>query len=83
MHQEQTCTTKYLKNDEENKYNAVRDLIEENKCPTIIYVSRTRKAYALAERLSKDGFNAKPYHGKMDVKEKRKTKMLLYRVKFR
>jgi ATP-dependent DNA helicase RecQ len=24
----------------------------------------------LAERLSKDGFNAKPYHGKMDVKEK-------------
>ncbi|HAB53267.1 MAG TPA: RecQ family ATP-dependent DNA helicase, partial [Ignavibacteriales bacterium] len=43
------------------------------KCPTIIYVSRTRKAYALAERLSKDGFNAKPYHGKMDVKEKTKN----------
>jgi len=63
----------FEKNDEENKYNAVRDLIEENKCPTIIYVSRTRKAYALAERLSKDGFNAKPYHGKMDVKEKTKN----------
>lgn len=60
----------FEKNDEEDKYNAVRDLIEENKSPTIIYVSRTRKAYALAERLSKDGFNAKPYHGKMDVKEK-------------
>lgn len=60
----------FEKNDEEDKYNAVRDLIEEKKCPTIIYVSRTRKAYALAERLSKDGFNAKPYHGKMDVKEK-------------
>jgi ATP-dependent DNA helicase RecQ len=48
----------------------VRDLIEERNCPTIIYVSRTRKAYLLAERLSDDGLSAKPYHGKMDVKEK-------------
>ena len=56
--------------DEEEKYNSVRNLIEEKNCPTIIYVSRTKKAYSLAERLNKDGFNAKPYHGKMDVKEK-------------
>lgn len=55
---------------EEDKYNSARNLIESKKCPTIIYVSRTRKAYNLAERLSKDGFDAKPYHGKMDVKEK-------------
>lgn len=55
---------------EEDKYNEVRDLIEEKKCPTIIYVSRTLKAYKLAERLSKDGFPAKPYHGKMDKSEK-------------
>lgn len=60
----------FEKNDEEKKYQAVRDLIEEKQCPTIIYVSRTRKAYSLAERLTKDGFNAKPYHGKMDVKDK-------------
>jgi len=60
----------YEKGDEEEKYNSVRDLIEEKNCPTIIYVSRTKKAYSLAERLTKDGFNAKPYHGKMDVKEK-------------
>lgn len=52
------------------KYQAVRDLIEEMNCPTIIYVSRTRKAYLLAERLTEDGFHARPYHGKMDVKEK-------------
>ncbi|HMH24940.1 MAG TPA: RecQ family ATP-dependent DNA helicase [Puia sp.] len=58
------------KNDEEEKYHSVRDLIERKDCPTIIYVSRTKKAYSLAERLSEDGFNAKPYHGKMDVKEK-------------
>ncbi len=60
----------YEKEDEEAKYTAVRNLLEEKKCPTIIYVSRTRKAYLLAERLTKDGFNAKPYHGKMESKEK-------------
>jgi len=60
----------FEKEDEEAKYNEVRELIEAKECPTIIYVSRTRKAYSLAERLTEDGFNAKPYHGKMDVKEK-------------
>ena len=60
----------FEKGDEEEKYQAARDLIEEKNCPTIIYVSRTRKAYLLAERLTKDGFNAKPYHGKMDKQEK-------------
>ncbi|MEI8272996.1 MAG: RecQ family ATP-dependent DNA helicase, partial [Paludibacter sp.] len=58
------------KGDEEEKYQTARDLIEEKNCPTIIYVSRTRKAYLLAERLTKDGFSARPYHGKMDAKEK-------------
>jgi len=58
------------KRDDEEKYQAARDLIEEKNCPTIIYVSRTRAAYLLAERLTKDGFNARPYHGKMDKKEK-------------
>jgi ATP-dependent DNA helicase RecQ len=60
----------FEKNDEEEKYQTVRDLIEEKNCPTIIYVSRTRKAYSLAERLAKDGFSARPYHGKMDAQEK-------------
>ncbi len=60
----------YEKESEEEKYQAVRDLIEEKNCPTIIYVSRTRKAISLAGRLEEDGFNAKPYHGKMEVKEK-------------
>lgn len=59
------------------KYQAVRDLIEEMNCPTIIYVSRTRKAYLLAERLTEDGFHARPYHGKMDVKEKPPTRIHL------
>ncbi|HMQ50119.1 MAG TPA: RecQ family ATP-dependent DNA helicase [Saprospiraceae bacterium] len=60
----------FEKGNEEEKYQAARDLIEEKNCPTIIYVSRTRKAFLLAERLTKDGFNAKPYHGKMDKQEK-------------
>jgi len=60
----------FEKGDEEEKYEAARDLIEEKNCPAIIYVSRTRRAYQLAERLTKDGFNAKPYHGKMEKQEK-------------
>ncbi|MBS7787087.1 RecQ family ATP-dependent DNA helicase [Flavobacterium sp. CYK-55] len=60
----------FEKGNEEEKYQQVRDLIEEKNCPTIIYVSRTRKAYTLAERLTEDGFTARPYHGRMDVREK-------------
>ncbi|RZJ49971.1 MAG: RecQ family ATP-dependent DNA helicase, partial [Chryseobacterium sp.] len=60
----------YEKGDEEDKYQTVRDLIELKNCATIIYVSRTRKAFLLAERLFKDGFSAKAYHGKMDKAEK-------------
>ena len=56
--------------DEQEKYNSTRRLIQSNPCPTIVYVSRTRRAYQLAEDLTKDGFNARPYHGKMDAKEK-------------
>lgn len=58
------------KDNEEDKYDALRNLIDGKKCPTIIYVSRTRKAYQIAERLSHDGYLAKPYHGKMDKQEK-------------
>lgn len=60
----------YEKGDEEDKYQTVRDLIELKNCPTIIYVSRTRKAFLLADRLSKDGFSVRAYHGKMDKTEK-------------
>ena len=55
---------------EEEKYQTLRDLLETRNCPAIVYVSRTRKAYLLAQRLTQDGISAKPYHGRMDVKEK-------------
>ncbi len=58
---------------EEDKYSGLRILLDNKQCPTIIYVSRTKKAYKLAQRLTEDGFNAKPYHGKMDKEEKKEN----------
>ncbi|MFC0877076.1 RecQ family ATP-dependent DNA helicase [Saccharicrinis sp. FJH2] len=58
------------KENDEDKYNTLRNLIDGKKCPTIIYVARTRRAYKIAERLTSDGYMAKPYHGKMDKQEK-------------
>lgn len=60
----------YQKNNDEDKYNELRNIIIQKNCPTIVYVSRTKRAVDLAERLSSDGFKAKPYHGKMDKEEK-------------
>ncbi|PSK90997.1 RecQ family ATP-dependent DNA helicase [Taibaiella chishuiensis] len=60
----------YRKDNEEEKYNQLRSIIEEKDCPTIVYVSRTKRAYKLAERLAGDGLVARPYHGKMDKEEK-------------
>lgn len=56
--------------DEESKYNTLRNLAEKDDRPSIVYVSRTKRAYELADRLTKDGLNAKPYHGKMNKEEK-------------
>ena len=60
----------YQKDNEEEKYNQLRSIIESKDCPTIVYVSRTKRASKLAQRLTDDGFIAKPYHGKMDKEEK-------------
>jgi len=55
---------------ETDKYNVLRSLIEQRDCPTIVYVSRTRRTRLLAEKLTSDGFPARPYNGKMDPSEK-------------
>ena len=60
----------YENSSEDEKYNKLRDLIESKECPAIVYVSRTSRAFKISEKLIKDGFNARPYHGKMDVREK-------------
>ncbi|HHU73642.1 MAG TPA: RecQ family ATP-dependent DNA helicase [Clostridiales bacterium] len=64
---------KVIQKAENDKYNAIRDLLSYKKCPTIIYVSRTKRATDLAERLNQDGYVAKAYHGQMDKKEKREN----------
>lgn len=56
--------------DDEQKYKTLRSLIEAKNCPTIVYVSRTKKTQELAEKLSKDGFVALPFNGKMEAYEK-------------
>lgn len=58
------------KGTKEEKYITARNLIEAKNCPTIIYVSRTKRAENLADQLQKDGFNAMAYHGKMEAKQK-------------
>ncbi|MDP3057840.1 MAG: RecQ family ATP-dependent DNA helicase, partial [bacterium] len=55
---------------EEEKFGVLRNLLQQRKCPTIVYVFRTKLAEILAEKLTQDGFPAKSYHGKMDKKEK-------------
>lgn len=55
---------------DEEKYALLRSLIEEKDCPTIVYVSRTRRTWQLAKRLCSDGFAARPFHGRMESREK-------------
>lgn len=55
---------------DEDKYLKLRSLIAESSCPTIIYVSRTKRTTQLAEKLSRDGYKALPFNGRMDADEK-------------
>lgn len=55
------------------KYETLRSLIEQKNCPTIVYVSRTKRTKQLAEKLVSDGFQARPFNGKMDSSEKQEN----------
>ena len=55
---------------DEDKYIKLRSLIAESDCPTIVYVSRTKRTKQLAEKLSRDGYKALPFNGRMDSDEK-------------
>ena len=43
----------------------MRDLIDEKRCPTIVYTSRTKRTEEIAQKLTNDNYMALPYHGKM------------------
>lgn len=62
-------TVLYKETDEE-KYSALRDLIAQKNCPTIVYASRTKRTREIAEKLTSDGFPARPFNGKMDPNDK-------------
>ncbi|MCM1311914.1 MAG: RecQ family ATP-dependent DNA helicase [Roseburia sp.] len=55
---------------EDDKYTKLRSLISESDCPTIVYVSRTKRTKDLASRLTRDGYPALPFNGKMEADEK-------------
>lgn len=55
---------------DEDKYQKLRNLIAESDCPAIVYVSRTKRTTELACRLTRDGYKALPFNGKMDPDEK-------------
>ena len=48
----------------------LRELVAEGGCPTIVYVSRTRRTWDIAARLTRDGYRALPFNGKMDAETK-------------
>ena len=57
----------------DEKYNLLRSLIIEHKCPSIVYVSRTRRTHELARHLVSDGIRALPFNGKMEAADKVKN----------
>ncbi len=54
----------------EEKYNLLRSLILGHNCPSIVYVSRTKRTLELAQHLASDGIHALPFNGKMEADEK-------------
>lgn len=58
------------KETDDEKYSALRTLIAQKNCPTIVYVSRTKRTFELANKLTSDGFKALAYNGKMDSNQK-------------
>lgn len=55
---------------DEEKYQKLRALLSEYDCPAIVYVARTRRTLDLSARLTRDGYSALPFNGKMEKDEK-------------
>jgi len=56
----------HVENDSD-KYLKLRELVAEADCPTIVYVSRTKRTRELAAKLTRDGYAALPFNGKMEA----------------
>ena len=55
---------------DDDKYSKLRELVAESDCPTIVYVSRTKRTKELTAKLTRDGYKALPFNGKMESDEK-------------
>lgn len=55
---------------DDDKYTKLRSLISESSCAAIVYVSRTKRTGQLAQKLTRDGYKALPFNGKMDAEDK-------------
>lgn len=58
---------------DDDKYAKLRELLGEATCPTIIYVSRTKRTAELASKLTRDGMKTLPFNGKMSPEDKIKN----------
>ncbi|MDZ7794916.1 MAG: RecQ family ATP-dependent DNA helicase [Spirochaetia bacterium] len=56
--------------DNKTKYQELLRVLDESAEPVIIYVTKVKSCSQLAKKLSEDGYNALPYHGKMERDEK-------------
>ena len=59
-----------LYRNEDEKYQTLRNLLNDSDTPAIVYVTRTRTAENIAARLNRDGLQAKAFHGQMDTRVK-------------
>lgn len=62
----------------ESKYRLLRNLIEDEDCPTIIYASRRKTVEEIHQRLKDDNFSASFFHGGMesDLKVEQQNKFM-------
>lgn len=51
---------------DDEKYTMLRSLISSSSCPVIVYVSRTKRTVQLAQKLTRDGYKALPFNGRME-----------------
>ncbi|HZV69310.1 MAG TPA: RecQ family ATP-dependent DNA helicase [Saprospiraceae bacterium] len=58
--------TVYEQTEDAGKYSTLRDILTQQQVPSIVYVSRTKRAEDLARKLTEDGLPARPYHGQLD-----------------
>jgi len=56
--------------DNKTKYQELLRILDESDGPAIIYVTKVKSCTQLAHKLADDGYNALPYHGKMERDEK-------------